>query len=117
MGFSLEIWGVFWGESSIQGKNDANIFHYKSELEKTEKLFPVSFKLILKKVDSYLRQVQTSDIKSIVLFDIIKNHLTEKTSNIRFPIINQHWKRLEKLFPVTFQMHLILGVPKKYIHL
>ena len=38
------------------------------------KLFPVSFKCIVWKIDSYLRKLQTSSTKSIILSRIIKNH-------------------------------------------
>ena len=38
-----------------------------SELEKLRKVFPVSFKLILWKIDSYLRKLQMSSTKSFLL--------------------------------------------------
>ena len=37
-----------------------DVSHYNSELERLKKIIPVSFKCILWKIDSYLRQLQTS---------------------------------------------------------
>ena len=71
--------------------------------KRLRKLFPVSFKFIIWKIDSFLRQLQTSSTKSIVLFRHYQKSLNRKNSQQTFPTLIQNWNRLRKLFSVSFK--------------
>ena len=64
--------------------------------KRLRKLFTVSFKCIIWKIDSYLRQL-------IVLFQHCQKSLNRENSQQTFPTVNQNWKRLRKLFTVSFK--------------
>ena len=71
--------------------------------KRLRKPFPLSFKCIAYKTELYLKQLQTSSTKFIVVFGIIKKSLNRKNSQQTFPSIIQNWERLRKLFPVSFK--------------
>ena len=82
-------------------------------MEKTQKLFPVSFTYILLKINSSLRQLQTSRTKSIVRYE--KLHIYCTLSKITGPKklaidifhYNSEFEKTKKTLPSFFQMHVM----------
>ena len=78
-----QIYCTFWHyQKSLNRKNSRQTF--PTPIQNWKRLFSVSFKCIVWKIDLYLRQLQTLSSKSIVLFRHYQKHWTVKTRDRQF---------------------------------
>ena len=78
-------------QKSLNRKNSQKTFPTTFQnWKRLRKLFRLSFKYIICKIDSYLRKLQTSSTKSFVLFRHYQKSLNRKNSQQTFPTIIQN---------------------------